>query len=258
MAYTIDERNQERQQLLADCLNPLTKPVLDRLPKDKIHRVLDIGSGQGNTTRMLAACFPESNVTGLEYDANLVEFARQQPGNRPGIDFIQGDAMNLDLPEASFDLIFTRYVLLHMPDPLHVVKQFPRFLRPGGYAVSFEPDCCVLFAYPHDFTFDAISKLFCAVFPQPDIGRRLLPLYRQAGLLPEQAEAVLGMDDNSGTYKRIYQLTIDAMAAPAVERGIFTATEYAAIQQRATEMGSEEHIIFKLPDMWVIARAPGN
>jgi SAM-dependent methyltransferase len=256
MPYTIDERNQERQQLLADCLNPLTIPVLERLPKHEIRRILDIGSGQGNTTRMLAACFPEAAVTGLEYDPNLVEYARQQPGNRDGVDFVQGDAMNLDFPDASFDLIFTRYVLLHMPDPLHVVKQFPRLLRHGGYAVSFEPDCCVQFAYPHDDSFDAISKLFCRVFPQPDIGRRLLPLYREAGLRIEQAEALIGMDDNTGVYKRIYQLTIDAMAIPAVERGIFTATEYAALQRRAKEMESEERVIFKLPDMWVIARAP--
>lgn len=258
MAYTIDERNEERQRLLAACLDPLTLPALERIPKQGIRRILDIGSGQGNTTRMLASCFPEAEVVGLEYDVNLVAYASLHKDNRAGIQFVQGDAMNMSFPDASFDLVFTRYVLVHMPDPLQVLKQFPRLLRPGGYAFSFEPDCCIQFAYPHDPSFDAVSKLFCALFPQPDIGRRLLPLYREAGLMPEQAKALIGMDDNSGLYARIYRLTVDAMAAPAVSQGIFAAEEYAALQQRVATMESEERVIFKLPDMWVIARAPGG
>jgi hypothetical protein len=32
MSYTIDERNPERQQLLAELLNPTTRQVLARLP----------------------------------------------------------------------------------------------------------------------------------------------------------------------------------------------------------------------------------
>ncbi len=254
MSYTINEADAERQKLLAECLNPLTIPVLERLPKNEIRRILDLGCGQGNTTRMLAACFPEANVTGLDCDSQLVGYARRHEANGHNVDFVQGDAMDLKFAEASFDLVFTRYVLVHMPDPLGVVKQFPRILRPGGYAVSFEPECSIQFAYPHDPSFDAVSKLFCALFPQPDIGRRLLPLYREAGMLPEQGKAVIGVDDNSGVYARIYKLTIDAMAVPAVERGVFTAAEYAALQRRAAEMLGEERVIFKLPDMWVIAR----
>jgi ubiquinone/menaquinone biosynthesis C-methylase UbiE len=258
MSYTIDEANAERQKLLAQCLNPLTIPVLERLPKTEIRRILDLGCGQGNTTRMLAASFPEASVTGLDYDSELVDYARRHEANGYNVDFVQGDAMDLQFPDASFDLVFTRYMLVHMPDPLRVVKQFPRILRPGAYAVSFEPECSIQFGYPHDQTFDAVSKLFCALFPQPDIGRRLLPLFREAGMLPEQAAAVVGMDDNSGLYARIYRLTIDAMAAPAVERGVFTAAEYAALQKRAAGMESEERVIFKLPDMWVIARSPAS
>lgn len=258
MAYTIDERNEERQRQLAACLDPLTLPALERIPKQEIRRILDIGCGQGNTTRLLASCFPEAAVTGLEYDPNLVEYAKFQKGNREGIQFVQGDAMNLNFPDGSFDLIFTRYVLLHMPDPLHVVKQFPRLLRPGAYAFSFEPDCCIQFSYPDDASFAAVTKLFQALFPQPDIGRRLLPLYREAGLLPEQAKALIGVDDNSGLYMHIYRLTVDAMATPAVNQGIFSAEEYSKLQERVAAMESEERVVFKLPDMWVIARSPSQ
>jgi trans-aconitate methyltransferase len=54
MSYTIDERNPERQQLLADLLNPDMREVLARLPRRLGGSLLDLGGGQGNTTRCLA------------------------------------------------------------------------------------------------------------------------------------------------------------------------------------------------------------
>ena len=114
MPYTIDELDFERQQVLAECLNPLTIPVLQRVPCTGIRKVLDLGCGQGNTSRMLAAQFPEAEVTGLEYDTNLIAFARAQPDNGK-VRFEQGDATELPFSDEEFDLVFTRYLLVHIP-----------------------------------------------------------------------------------------------------------------------------------------------
>jgi len=54
MSYTIDERNPDRQQLLARILEPHTREVLARLPRMAGARCLDLGCGQGNTTRLLS------------------------------------------------------------------------------------------------------------------------------------------------------------------------------------------------------------
>src|SRR5215467_3513533 len=94
MSYTIDERNLERQQVLAQCLNPLTLPVLERISPVKIRRVLDLGCGQGNTTRMLANYFTEANVTGVDRDAELLAYGGAQSGN-DRIQFQQADATKL-------------------------------------------------------------------------------------------------------------------------------------------------------------------
>ena len=110
MSYAIDERNSERQDLLAKMLNPLTRPVLDRIPPDSVAKMLDLGCGQGHTTRMLAEQFPNASATGVEYDAALVAQASADPSNPPRIGFQQGDASRLPFPSASFDLVFTRYM----------------------------------------------------------------------------------------------------------------------------------------------------
>lgn len=85
MGYAIDERNSERQQLLAQMLNPLTRQVLDRILRDSIAKLLDLGCGQGHTTRMLAQHFPNASGTGFEYDAALVAQASTDASNPPGI-----------------------------------------------------------------------------------------------------------------------------------------------------------------------------
>jgi trans-aconitate methyltransferase len=68
VSYTIDERNPERQQLLAKLLEPPTRTVLAHLPRIPGARVLDLGCGQGNTTRCLADALEPSGCIGVEYD----------------------------------------------------------------------------------------------------------------------------------------------------------------------------------------------
>ena len=102
MSYAIDEKNAERQDLLAHMLKPLTSPVLDRIPRDSINKILDLGCGHGHTTRVLAERFPEASAIGFEYDEALVDRARADPNNPPGISFQQGDASTLPFPDTSF------------------------------------------------------------------------------------------------------------------------------------------------------------
>jgi trans-aconitate methyltransferase len=83
MSYTIDERNPERQQLLAKFLEPPTRTVLAHLPRMPGARVLDLGSGQGSTTRCLAAALDASECVGVEYDIRLVDYAQTRPENPP-------------------------------------------------------------------------------------------------------------------------------------------------------------------------------
>jgi SAM-dependent methyltransferase len=253
MAYTVDERDIERQRLLAECLDPLTIPVLSRVPRAGIRRILDLGCGQGNTSRMLAAQFPEAEVTGLEFDANLVSFARARSGS-PRIRFEQGDAAKLPFPGESFDLVFTRYLLLHVPEPDHVIAEMFRVLRPGGAAVSFEPDCCMDFAYPENPGLRTITRLFQNLFPHPHVGRQLVHRFRGSNPSSVEAGAILGMEHEGNVYKRIYRLTAEALGPAATSKALLTGEEFSALigHMKALEL-SDDSVTIKVPDFWVIA-----
>jgi ubiquinone/menaquinone biosynthesis C-methylase UbiE len=254
MSYAIDERNSERQHLLAKMLNPLTRQVLDRIPPDSVAKILDLGCGQGHTTRMLAEQFPNASATGFEHDAALVAQASADLSNPPRIAFQQGDASRLPFPSASFDLVFTRYMLLHVPDPPAVIREMLRVTRPGGFVVAYEPDCCIEFCYPPNAAMERMSYLWRHLFPHPLIGRQLVHLFRSAGTAIHSAGAVLGMDHDEGIYKRWYRMTAEAVGPAAISKKLITPKEFDDLLASARELeGDHQSVCFKLPDVWVIA-----
>jgi SAM-dependent methyltransferase len=253
MTYSISEQDVERQQVLAQGLNPLTIPILQRLPTAEIRNILDLGCGQGNTSRMLAAQFPEAVVTGVEYDPNLVSFARAQQGNER-IRFEQGDATQLPFPAGEFDLVFARYLLIHIPEPDLVIQEMFRMLRPGGRAVSFEADCGMDFTYPEHPCMTGVRKLLQHRFAQPYAGRQLVHRFRARKPRNLEAGACLGLEHEGKVYKQIYRMTAEAMLPGAISAGLFTNEEGIALVEQLNALeASAETIVVKVPDFWVIA-----
>jgi ubiquinone/menaquinone biosynthesis C-methylase UbiE len=168
MSYTIDERNPERQQLLAKLLGPPTRRVLAQLPRIPGARVLDLGCGQGNTTRCLADALEPDECIGVEFDPALVDYAQARPENPPCVRFQQGDATRLSFPDASFDVVFCRYLLIHMADPMRVVREMMRVARPGGFVVAYEGDfSSVGTSHPACTALETIHRIWRGLFQNP-------------------------------------------------------------------------------------------
>ncbi len=255
MSYTIDEGNLERQQLLAEVLNPLTLPILELIPKIPGGRCLDLGCGQGHTTRFLKDVLQPAECIGLEYDPSLVEYAQSHPGNSSGVRFQQGEASKLDFADASFDVAFTRYLLVHLPDPVAVIREMLRVVRPGGYVVAYEPDCQAFdIGYPPSTAPAFIHRLFTGMFAEPQMGRKLVDSFRAAGASIAHAGAVLKMEYNASLLKRTYRLSAEAMQDAAMAKGLFTAEEYSAGIAEWKRLENDPQAVYvKFPDMWVIA-----
>ncbi len=103
---------------------------------------LDAGCGVGLYALWLAEAIGlRGRVIGIEPTAERADAARELVGKRldPGrLEFREGDATALDLPDASCDWVWCGDVLHHILDTEKALGEFRRVLRPGGRIVVKE------------------------------------------------------------------------------------------------------------------------
>ena len=113
-------------------------------------RVLEVGSGLGLLAKAVARANPSSKVTGLELSDDQLNRAMSLCRDTPNLEFIQGNALKLQFPDKYFDVVYCRYLLEHVTDPLEVMREALRVLAVGGsvfvqenntLAITFHPSC---------------------------------------------------------------------------------------------------------------------
>lgn len=115
--------------------------IASQLPPDA-RDVLDDGTGPGVSAIAIAAARPHVRVTGLDISGPMMDRARPhvaQSPDRDRIALVQGDAMALPFPDASFDGVTGHSFLYLIPDRMKALSEARRVLRPGGRVVLLEP-----------------------------------------------------------------------------------------------------------------------
>jgi ubiquinone/menaquinone biosynthesis C-methylase UbiE len=147
-------------------------------------RILDVGCGLGDDAAALAGLVATGGaVVGVDGSQAMIETARRQHGGVEGLSFEVADAAHLPFDDASFDACRIDRVLQHIADPAPVVREMARVLRPEGVLVAYDNDWETLTVDSADGALTrAVLNAWCDRFPSGWIGRRLVPLFLQAGL----------------------------------------------------------------------------
>jgi MPBQ/MSBQ methyltransferase len=104
---------------------------LDQLPQGS--RLLDVGCGIGGSARILARDYG-FEVLGIS--SSPAQIARARTLTPPELNhcrFAVMDALALDLPNGSFDAVWSVEAGPHMPDKQRYADELLRVLRPGGH-----------------------------------------------------------------------------------------------------------------------------
>ena len=72
---------------------------------------------------------------------------------------IVSDILSIPLPDHSIDAIMCTEVLEHIPDPLGVIKEFKRLVKPGGYLLITAPFASITHFAPYHFA-SGLSRFF--------------------------------------------------------------------------------------------------
>jgi SAM-dependent methyltransferase len=224
-------------------------------------RVADLGCGVGMVTALLAELVgPERHVIGIDASAAQLAKARQRlPAGGTNIHFVKACATDTGLPPESFDLVYCRFLLLHLPEPEQALHEMWALLKPNGILVCEDGDLTSAGSEPPS-ALDAFANLWGRLGPARGVdytlGRRLFQMVQAAGFsAPEITfnQPVVAR----GETKRFLELGV-AEAGPAfIEAGLITEEELESTLEEMRRLNADASVLAVMPRMaQVWARKP--
>lgn len=213
---------------------------------------LDIGCGGGDVTMEMARLIgPQGRVLGIDIDPAKLKLARQDAEleGASNVEFRVCDAGALDT-NGEYDLVYARFLLSHLSDPLHAVRKMAGAVRQGGVVIVEDIDHGAIFSHPECPAVDRYAELYNAVVrskgADPRIGPRLPELLRDAGLHDIGINLVqpLFME---GEAKRMHAITLENIAGAVAAAGLASVTEIDATIREIEEFACDPHTIVALP-----------
>jgi SAM-dependent methyltransferase len=152
--------------------------------------VLDAGCGPGSMSRLLAATHRDAQIVGIDVRADYIAYAAERATEEGlnNIEFRQADIFSLPFADATFDVVWSKYVLQWVKEPCLAIAEFRRVTKSGGVVVCANFDGFAVTHWPEDPT---LQPQFEKVIPQlvdPFIGRKMAPMFLDAGLIDVKAD----------------------------------------------------------------------
>ena len=173
------EAGADRLRILHRAYGPGTRRFLGLAGLKPGMRVADIGCGGGQVTVDLAELVGVTgHVVGVDVSrAQLAQAHRLADQLRlANVSLVEASALSTRLPSGSFDLVYCRYLLLHLMEPEAALGEMHRLLRPGGVLVCEDGDLTSAGSEPPS-ALGAFAELFNALGQARQVdytlGRRL-------------------------------------------------------------------------------------
>lgn len=197
--------------------------------------VLDLGSGPGITSLLVAKHLPKSTVIGVEPEDLLrvkAESLIADQGYSGRCRFVKGSGDRIPLDDGEVDFSYARFLFQHLPNPLVVLGQMRRVTRQDGIIVILDVDDTTNIICPAPDGLKDLEKRIAAAQSKAGgdrhIGRKLFGYMHELGLQEVSVEPI-------------------PITATALGRETFFSTVYSFKQQvleRAGEFDEQTAAIF--------------
>jgi ubiquinone/menaquinone biosynthesis C-methylase UbiE len=254
MGRTAEEYERLRAQ--ARMWQPATEALLDRVGLAPGASCLDVGCGPGETMRLMAERVgPRGRVVGLDTDAELggAALATLRAAGHDQCTYVEGDVESTDaVPDRRFDLVFGRLILLHVADPVAVLRRMWRWTAPGGHLVVQDYDMFSADGERPLPVLDEWRRVFFGTYEAVGrpvrLGIRLPGLLAEAGIQPPYDTEVAGRLEPLATAGAMLAATYRSVAPIAIGLGLVTqAQSDALLTDVATAMRDHGDMSFLWP-----------
>eukprot|EP00929_Paragymnodinium_shiwhaense_P014868 TRINITY_DN122833_c0_g1_i1.p1 TRINITY_DN122833_c0_g1~~TRINITY_DN122833_c0_g1_i1.p1 ORF type:complete len:309 (+),score=71.71 TRINITY_DN122833_c0_g1_i1:196-1122(+) len=173
-------------------------------------QIVDIGCGTGSFTRAIAAMPGVRHVIGIDPCLYFLERARAAGTVDGKIQYQEGAAEDIPLPDEMADIVIFIHVLVHLsPDlVMPALREAKRLLKDGGRILVKDNDFASwsITQGPSDPLTAPVNTLLEAWSDATYLCRQLPSLLKDAGFIPARLEIFHVLDDDEDSYGFKYVL----------------------------------------------------
>lgn len=222
------QRERKRLAGIEGAYDPISRDVLTRLGVGPGWRCAEVGGGGGSLAQWLADLVGDAGqVVATDLDLRYLIAVEA-----PNLQVLRHDLMTDDPPGEPFDLVHTRLVIEHLPDPQNALKRLAAWVRPGGWLVVESGDWSTRYEIISSAVFEAVlvaaQKFLASAGFAPMFGRRLPVLFDDEGMVDVGSEARSRMIRGGTPEMEGFTLTIERVRAAMVTAGLISDKEVEA------------------------------
>lgn len=114
--------------------------------------IIEVGSGVGAQTKILLERFPQLKIQCIDASTEQIQRARialSEPLQSGQIKIDQADALHLPFKDNTYDGAFLCWLLEHVQEPVEILREVGRVLKPGGILYCNEVFNSTFYVHPY-------------------------------------------------------------------------------------------------------------
>ncbi|GAB3616929.1 methyltransferase domain-containing protein [Okibacterium endophyticum] len=226
--------------------------------------VLDVGSGPGTITIDIARRVGTARVVGMDAsdDVTAQAAALARASDVENVEFVTGDAYHLDFDDDTFDVVHAHQVLQHLADPVAVLREMKRVVKPGGVVAARDVIYAAASWYPLLPGLEKWMQVYQGVARsnggEPDAGRSLKAWAMEAGFTHVESTASIwcfSTDADRDWWGSAWadRALHSSFAPQSIEAGVATADDLQGISRAWSEWVARKDGWYAMPHGEILA-----
>jgi SAM-dependent methyltransferase len=219
---------------------------------------LEVGGGGGSIAKWLSKRVgPAGRVFVTDINTRFLDWLK-----RPNLEVRQHNIVTDPLPEAAFDLIHARLVLMHLPEREEVLGRLIKALKPGGWLLDEEFDVLSLRTDPEVNRYEiilntsfAVNRVLAEHGVELRFGRLLHGRLHALGLAEVASEARLSMGAGGSVVAMLLRSNYCQLRDAMIEGDHISVKEFEDDLKRL----DDPNLLILTPTLWAAwGRRPSN